>query len=221
MATRPVRTSSLTPYGRSISTMASILSSVPVTSTTSAVDADVDDLGAEDVDDLDDGAAVLLRGGDLDQRQLARDDVVGRDVADLHDLDDLEELLRHLLDVVRGAVDGEGHAREARDLAVADREALDVEGRAGATWWRSCSGRRACPRRARRSCAVVGSESSDTLRLGGLAGRPSADRWSARGDARRHHRVGVLDVFDLEVDAARRPDGRALPRSRHRPASSR
>ena len=66
--------------------------------------------------------AVIQHGG-----QLTGDDVLRRDVGDVDDLDHFEELLRHLVDVMLGAVDGEGHARQSRYLRVADRQRLDVK----------------------------------------------------------------------------------------------
>ena len=127
MAMRPVRIISLTPYCSRSSYSVSILSSVPVTSRISESCATSMTLARKMFAISRIGAAGLVVRRDADQRQLTRDHGLGRDVFDLHDLDDLEELLRHLVDVVGGAVDGEGHAREAGDLGVANRQRLDVE----------------------------------------------------------------------------------------------
>ena len=73
IATLPVRTISMMPSGLSSSISAAILSSVPVTSMTYDCGADVDDLAAEDVDDVHELAARPLVGRHLDEHQLALD----------------------------------------------------------------------------------------------------------------------------------------------------
>src|SRR3990172_7705289 len=87
---------------------------------------DVHNLGVEDVDDLQDLAAVRAVGPHLDQGQLAADDVLFRDVADVDDVYELVHLLDDLLGVSAG-VDDEGHAGQPLLLRVADGKALDVE----------------------------------------------------------------------------------------------
>src|SRR5581483_358338 len=67
-------------------------------------------------------------GVDPNQGQLPRHNLLARQVRELHYLDDLVDLLRDLLDVVGGAIDGEGNAREAGLLRVPHSERLDVEG---------------------------------------------------------------------------------------------
>jgi hypothetical protein len=66
-------------------------------------------------------------GGDLEQRQLARDRIARLEVADLQDVDQLVQLFGHLIDRVQRAVDGERDAREVIVVGGADREGVDVE----------------------------------------------------------------------------------------------
>ena len=75
----------------------------------------------------DDLHALLRRGLDLDEHQVALDEVLAADVVDLDDGDDLVELLANLLQLGVVAVDDEGHARQVRLLGLADGEAVDVE----------------------------------------------------------------------------------------------
>src|SRR5262249_32091151 len=63
----------------------------------------------------------------LDEHQLALDRVVVRQVGHLDDVDQLVELLAHLLEGLVVAVDDDRHPREVALLAVADADALDVE----------------------------------------------------------------------------------------------
>src|SRR5690606_16982092 len=58
--------------------------------------ADVDDLRAEQLADLDDVRAVLRRGLELGQDELAGDGLAGLEVVDLDDVDELVELLGDL-----------------------------------------------------------------------------------------------------------------------------
>ena len=126
MATRPVRVSSLMPKGRSISISESTLSSVPVISMVIESRRHIDDLRAKDVDQLLDLAAVGRGGVHLDQRQLADHRVVVGDIGDLGDVDQLVELLDDLLQHGIVGIHHHRHARDARRLAVADGQALDV-----------------------------------------------------------------------------------------------
>src|SRR6201996_3013668 len=92
---------------------------------------DVDDFGAEDLGELDDLGAVLDRGGDLEQGHLAGDGVLRLHVADLQHVDELVQLLRHLVDRVDGAVWGQGDGRDPRVGGRAAREGVDVEAATG------------------------------------------------------------------------------------------
>src|SRR5664280_2735302 len=92
---------------------------------------DIDDLGLEDLGDLQHVVALFAFGGDLDQHELGGHRVLRLKVADLDDVDQLVELLGDLVDGVLGAVDHDRHAREVRVFALADGEALDVEAPAG------------------------------------------------------------------------------------------
>jgi hypothetical protein len=60
----------------------------------------VDDLAAEDLRDLHELAALGPIGCDLEQRQLAGDRIGGLEVADLQNVDELVQLLCHLVDWV-------------------------------------------------------------------------------------------------------------------------
>src|SRR6188768_3457404 len=88
---------------------------------------DVHDVRPEQVDDLEDPGALRGVGLDLHQQQLALD---GRGVLQLDDLDDVDQLVQllgHLLE--RQGVDVDDD-RDARDLVVlggTDREGVDVE----------------------------------------------------------------------------------------------
>ena len=88
---------------------------------------DVDDLAAEDLGELHDLGAAVAVGGDLEQRQLARDRLVGLEVADLDHVDELVQLLGDLVDRVRRAVDGQRDPRDRLVVGRADGERVDVE----------------------------------------------------------------------------------------------
>ena len=103
----------------------------PTTRSVSWRAVDVDDLGVEDLGDLQRLGALFALAGDPHQHQLGGHRVVRLEVADLDDVDELVELLRHLVDRVLVAVDHDGDAREARVLAQADGQALDVEAAPG------------------------------------------------------------------------------------------
>src|SRR3990172_1148536 len=83
-------------------------------------------LGVEDVHQLDDLAPVARIRAHLHHRHLAADHAFRRNVADVHNLYQLIDLLDDLLGI-RAGVDDEGHAGEPRRLRMADGEALDVE----------------------------------------------------------------------------------------------
>ena len=87
----------------------------------------VDDVAAEDLRELEDLAARRPLGGDLEQRQLAGDRAGGLEVADLEHVDELVQLLGHLVDRVQRAVDRQRDARELLVVGRADGERLDVE----------------------------------------------------------------------------------------------
>ena len=127
IATSPVRAISIRPWGRTIRSKESILSWVPVTSIVSVRRETSTIVGAEDLGELHDLGAVLDRGGDPEQRHLAGDRRVGLHVADLDHVDELVELLRHLVDRVDRAVERERDAGDVRVLGRADRERVDVE----------------------------------------------------------------------------------------------
>src|SRR3954454_18867307 len=88
---------------------------------------DVDDFGPEDLGELDDLGPVLDRGGDLEQRHLPRHRLLRLHVADLEDVDQLVQLLGHLVDRVDGAVERQGDPGDAGVVGRADRERVDVE----------------------------------------------------------------------------------------------
>src|SRR5215204_5193696 len=88
---------------------------------------DVDDLAAEDLHDLHDLAAARAVGGDLEQRELARDRVGRLEVADLDHVDQLVQLLGDLVDRVHRPVEGERDARERLVVGRAHGERVDVE----------------------------------------------------------------------------------------------
>ena len=67
----------------------------------------------------------------LHQGELPRDHVLGVEVADLDDVDELVELLGHLLDREAARVDRDRHARAVRVLGRADGEGVDVEAAPG------------------------------------------------------------------------------------------
>ena len=76
MAISPVRAISIRPNGRTMRSNASILSSVPGDLDDHRALGDVDDLAAEDLAHLHDLRALRAVGGDLEQRELARDRLV-------------------------------------------------------------------------------------------------------------------------------------------------
>ena len=108
----PVRTTSSTPSGCSSSRSASSLSLVPTTRSVSCAPVDVDDLGVEDLGDLQRLGALLALAGDAHQQQLGRHLVAGVEVADLEHVDELVQLLGDLVHRVLVAVDDDGDARE-------------------------------------------------------------------------------------------------------------
>src|SRR3954468_24379543 len=91
----------------------------------------VNDFGPEDLGELDDLGPVLDRRGDLEQGHLPGDRLFRLHVADLQHVDELVQLLGHLIDRVDGAVEGEGDPRDRRVIGRADGERVDVEAAAG------------------------------------------------------------------------------------------
>ena len=87
---------------------------------------DVEDAAAEDVGEPLHLVAVLARCAHLDEHQLALDVVALGQVDDLHDLDELVQLLRDLLDHVVRAGGDDRHPRHRRVLGRRHRQRLDV-----------------------------------------------------------------------------------------------
>ena len=87
-------------------------------------------MGAEEVDDLKHiGPRGVVRR-DLDEQELALDGRGRIQLDDLQDVDELVQLLGHLLDRKLGGVHHDGHAGNARVLGLSDGEGMDVEGSA-------------------------------------------------------------------------------------------
>ena len=89
--------------------------------------ADVDDVGPEEVNDLDDLASGHRRGLDLDQGQLPGHDGLAGNIRDLDNVDEFVQLLDHLAHGVIVAGHHKGHAGQSRLFAVAHGQADDVE----------------------------------------------------------------------------------------------
>ncbi len=88
---------------------------------------EVDDAGAEDFDQVEDLRAVVRRGGDFDQRQLARDGGVLGDVVDIDDVFKFEEAGADAVAGFGGGLADQRQPREAGTLAAADGERVDVD----------------------------------------------------------------------------------------------
>ena len=127
MPTRPVRTSSWMPCGRASSWKASSSSGVPVSSnvTESAPRSTTRPLNASDVEIS--SARRSGVGAHPEQQQLAFDRLLGRELGDAEDVDELVDLLLDLLQRVVLAVDAERDARDADAFGRPDRERVDVE----------------------------------------------------------------------------------------------
>ena len=106
---------------------ASIFFSWPEISIIRLIGADVHDPAAEDLHQGLDLGSEARRRVDLDQHQVALDVILARDVVDLHDRDDLLELLAHLIQVPVVAHDDDRDPREIRVLGLPDRQAIDIE----------------------------------------------------------------------------------------------
>src|SRR5438093_6492741 len=130
---------------------------------------DVDDLGPENVRGTQDLLAMLRLGVHANQHQLALDVALVGQVVDLDDVDELVQLLRHLLDHELVAADHQGHARHRGIERLADRQTLDV-----------VAARREQPRHAREDAELVLDEHGDRVlaELGAVGGHGSC--WGPR-----------------------------------------
>ena len=89
---------------------------------------DVDDPAAEYVGQFPDlGAAVAGRGVDLDEHQVAFDEILRTDVEHPHDGDDLFQLPPDLLQHPVVADDDKRHSRQLGIFGLADGQAIDIE----------------------------------------------------------------------------------------------
>lgn len=128
-AMAPVRAISMMPYSRMTSQSASILFCVPVSLDDDVIQRHIHDVGAEDVDDIDDVAARLARRLDLDEHEAHALCVFLAEVDNLDDIDELTELLDDLIEfALRLHRDDDIDARDFRLLRVASGDALDIEG---------------------------------------------------------------------------------------------
>ena len=75
---------------------------------------EVDDAGAEDLNQVEDLRAIARRGGDLDERQFARDVWRLGDVVDVDDVFELEEAGADAMAGFCGCLANERQARETR-----------------------------------------------------------------------------------------------------------
>src|SRR6478609_3220112 len=91
----------------------------------------VDDLGLEELDRVDDLAAGRRVGTDLDEQDLALHRGVRVELDDLEHLDELVELLRHLLERRALDLDDDRDAGDVGQLGRADGEGVDVEAASG------------------------------------------------------------------------------------------
>src|SRR5262249_24139255 len=92
-----------------------------------AAGTDIDDPATEHLHEQGEFDSLGGGGLDLEKHEVAFDEVLGADVHDLDDGDDLVELLANLIEDRVIALDDEGHAREVGVLGFANREAVDVE----------------------------------------------------------------------------------------------
>ena len=104
-AIRPVRCRPAIPYGAMSLSKSSRASGVPATITVSASRPNVDDAPAEHTDELDDLRALACVGRDAHEQQLGLARLVGMELADLDDVDELVELRHDLLERRRLDVD--------------------------------------------------------------------------------------------------------------------
>src|SRR5215218_5367082 len=159
---------------------------------------DVDDLAAEDLHDLHDLAAARAVGGDLEQRELARDGLRRLEVADLDHVDELVQLLGDLVDRVHRPVERERDARERLYVGRADGERVDVEAAAGEQPGDPGQDARLVLHQDREDVLAARPHAGGGLEL--LEGERLLGPWLAHasahhlagGGAGRDHRVGVL-----------------------------
>jgi hypothetical protein len=134
--------------------IASSLSGCPVASTVSDVDVSTSTTLARNTSAI---SMISLRcplGPSLTLISASsRSTAVGVELDDLDDVDELVQLLGHLLERLGGGVDDDRHPRDAVDLGRADREGLDVEPPAAEQPGDAGEHARACPRRGRTGCA--------------------------------------------------------------------
>src|SRR5882724_2172510 len=95
------------------------------------VECHVDHVRAEEPDRLEHLRPAVGVRADLDQHELALHRLRRLELNDLDDVDQLVELLRHLLKRVLLAVHHDGHPGDLRVLGRSDRERLDVEAAPG------------------------------------------------------------------------------------------
>ena len=130
-ATIPDWTSSRTPKGSSTAQQGLHLVELAGALDGEAVRGHVDDLGAEQLCGLDDVRAGRGVGADLDEHDLTLDRRRRLELDHLEHLDQLVQLLGHLLEGSQLDVDDEGHPRDVGVLGRADGKAVDVEAAAG------------------------------------------------------------------------------------------
>jgi len=118
MATRPERTTSVTPKGVREAMRRSISRGLDEISMTKPVVEARGGAGVELAGDLEDGVAVFGGRFDADQGEFAFDGVLGLEVFDLDDVDQFLKLLEALVEIAVVALDYESQAGEAGLLAV-------------------------------------------------------------------------------------------------------
>jgi hypothetical protein len=88
-------------------------------------------MSAAQVDHLHDSGPAGFIGAHLDEHELALDGVVALQLHHLDDVDQLVELLRHLLEGSHLSVDDDRHPRDGRTLGLPHRQGRDIEAAAG------------------------------------------------------------------------------------------
>ena len=88
---------------------------------------DVDDVGAEDVDDLEDRAAGGRVRPHLDHDEFPADGGPVGDVFDVDDIHQFVDLFHHLLHIIVGSIHHKGHAGQPWGFRMTHRQAFDVE----------------------------------------------------------------------------------------------
>src|SRR5919106_330813 len=92
---------------------------------------DVHHLRSKDLDNLDHLRAAVRLDANLDKRKLALDGGIWGQLRDAQDVDQLVQLLRHLLERLVLDADGDGHPGDGRVLGLPNCERIDVESAAG------------------------------------------------------------------------------------------